>query len=145
MFKTTNVLEWANSHPRKLFLLDALGAVTSAILLGIVLVKLEWIFGIPESTLYFLAFLPCLFAIYDLYCFFQISSRVGIFLKGLAIINLSYCCLSIGLATYHYEKITIWGWTYILLEILIVTLLAIIELKTANQLIRSPNKVIDKL
>jgi hypothetical protein len=57
------IVEWSNTNPKKLFLIDGLGALLSAILLGVVLVQLEYLFGIPKSTLYFLASLPCLFTI----------------------------------------------------------------------------------
>ncbi len=121
-----------SKYLRKLFLLDGFGAILSAILLGIVLVKLERLFGIPKSTLYVLASLPCLFAIYDFYCYFKIEKNLKKFLKGIAIVNLLYCCLSIGLAFYHYQEITYLGWTYIIVEILIVVTLAIIELSFAK-------------
>ena len=60
------MLEKFISHPKKLFLIDGLGAILSAFLLGYVLVKLERVFGIPSKTLYFLATLPMFFVIYDL-------------------------------------------------------------------------------
>ena len=103
------VLEWGNTNPKKLFQIDGFGAVLSAILLGVVLVKLEYLFGIPKSTLYLLAFLPCLFVVYDLYCYFKTPNDVAMFLKIIGITNLIYCCLSIGLAIYHSKDITIWG------------------------------------
>ena len=87
---------WGNANPRRLFLIDGFGALLSAILLGIVLIKFETIFGIPKSTLYFLASLPCLFAIYDFYCFFGMNDKLSGSLNRIAIINLFYCCLSIG-------------------------------------------------
>jgi len=127
------ILEWGNTNPKKLFQVDGFGAILSAVLLGIVLVKLERVFGIPKQTLYFLAFLPCLFAIYDFYCWNKIEKKIAIFLKGIAITNLLYCCLSIGLAFYHNKEITIWGWTYILIEIAIVSGLSLIELKVAKR------------
>lgn len=121
-----------NNILKKLFLLDGVGAIVSAILLGIVLVELEAHFGIPKATLYFLAILPCFFAIYDFYCYFRIDKNLGKFLKGIAIVNLIYCCLSLGLAFYHQEKLTYLGWIYIILEIIIVVILAIFELRVAN-------------
>ncbi len=127
------ILEWGNANPKKLFLIDGVGAILSAVLLGIVLVALERVFGIPKSTLYFLAFLPCLFAVYDFYCYFKIDNNLASFIKLSAITNLIYCCLSIGLAIYHAEKITILGWTYILIEISIVGALSLFELKVAKR------------
>ena len=118
---------------KNLFLLDGLGAMLSAFLLGIVLVHFEKFFGIPRITLYFLAALPCFFALYDFYCYFKIERKLGELLKGIAIINLLYCCLSIGLAFYHHQLITTMGWGYIILEIIIVATLAIYEWQSAEK------------
>lgn len=123
------------SNPRKLFLIDGLGAILSAFLIGIVLVKFENLFGIPQHSLYFLALFPCFFAIYDFYCFLKVIKNLDLFLKGIAIANLVYCFISIGLISYHYKCVTYLGWIYIILEILILIALAIWQLKTASQII----------
>lgn len=132
---TKEIIKWGTDNPKKVFLVDGFGAISSAILLGIVLVKWEGIFGIPKPTLYFLASLPCLFAMYDLYCYFKVDKNPGIFLKGIAFANLLYCVLSSGLVIYHFDKIAYWGWTYIIVEIMIVTAIAVFELKVANSLL----------
>ena len=123
------------SNPKKLFLIDGAGALLSAFLLGVVLVRFESIFGIPSSTLYFLAALPVLFAAYDLYAYRTKNAKFAQLLKGIALINVMYCCLSIGFACYHTETITLFGWAYIIGEVLIVISLAILELRIAKRLI----------
>jgi len=102
----------AELNPKKLFLIDAFGGILSAFLLGVVLVKFEEIFGIPTSVLYFLATIPILFVIYDVFCY-QKHLKIGLLLKGVAVLNILYCCISIGLISYHFSTITILGWTYI--------------------------------
>lgn len=126
------IVNWANVNPKKLFKIDGYGAVLSANLLGIVLVKLQYLIGIPKPTLYFLALMPCFFAIYDFYCYLTINGNFGSHLKRIAIINLIYCCMSFGLAFYHRDEITSLGWIYILTEIVIVGCLAIVELNVAK-------------
>ena len=133
------MLEKFISHPKKLFLIDGLGALLSAFLLGFVLVKLERVFGIPSKTLYFLASMPVFFAIYDLYCIRKNNNGLGNFMKGIAIINLTYCCISILFAFYHLGTITIFGWSYLIIEILIIIILTIIEYKVAIILIKKAN------
>jgi len=76
-------MEKQKVNPKKLFLFDGFGAILSALLLGVVLVELESIFGIPRKTLYFLAFLPCLFATYDFFCYFRMKQTFQSFLKAL--------------------------------------------------------------
>ena len=128
------LLIWINNNPKNLFKLDGFGAMLSAVMLGIVLVRMESVFGIPKSALYILATLPCFFSIYDLYCYFKVDKNMGTYLKIIAISNLLYCCLSIGLGMYHKAVITTLGWMYILIEILIIGILAIIELGVAKKL-----------
>ena len=118
---------------KKLLLIDGLGALLSAFLLGIVLVQLESYFGIPKSTLYVLAIIPCVFAIYDFYCYFWIRDKHWMCLRIIAIANILYACLSLVLAFTHFEVITMYGWVYIIVEIIIVVSLALYELKVANK------------
>jgi hypothetical protein len=113
-------------------LIDGTGAIVSAFLLGVVLVEFEHIFGIPQSTLYCLASFPCLFAIYDFCCYWKSGGNSSWLLNGIAFMNLLYCCFSIGLVFYHHQKITHYGWIYIVLEISVIGALAILEFKTAN-------------
>lgn len=120
-----------SSNPKQLFLLDGFGALLSSFLLGVILVEFKNLFGIPVPTLYFLAILPGTFAIYDLYCFTSVKN-IGLYLKSLAHINASYCCISLGFAFYHVDTITVLGWIYILLEILIVLVLANLEINIAR-------------
>ncbi|WP_109852260.1 hypothetical protein [Aquimarina sp. AU58] len=121
-------------HPKRLFLIDGLGALLSAFLLGVVLVKLESIFGIPAKALYILAFFPCIFALYDLYCYLRVKKNQRYFLTAIALMNLIYCFISIGVAFQHYQKITAFGWGYIIVEIIILIVLINIELKTVSKL-----------
>ena len=124
-------IESLKSNPQKLFLVDGLGALLSAFLLGVVLVRLENIFGIPPLALYILAIPPIIFAIYDFYYYRKPKHQLGRFLKGIAIMNILYCFLSISLAFYHHSLITGLGWGYIIVEVVIVCLLVLLELKVS--------------
>lgn len=121
-------------NPRRLFLIDGVGAVLSAIFLGVVLVRFEKIFGMPKEMLYFLAFLPCIFVIYDIYCYLRIQEYQKPFLKIIAFANLIYCCISIAMVFLHYRELTNLGLVYFILEVLIIVILIIIELKTDAKL-----------
>lgn len=125
------LLDSLNRNPGDLFLIDGFGAIVSAFLLGIVFVRLESLVGIPTSTLYLLAILPCMFALYDLLCFL-VSANPGIFLKGIASLNITFCCISIGLAWCHHNTITYFGWAYILLETTVIFALVRLELRLAG-------------
>lgn len=122
-----------SQNPKKIFLVDGSGAILSAFFLGVVLVKWKSIFGIPPSTLYFLALLPCLFAAYDFLCYCSLKTDPRAFLKWIAYANLMYCCISLASAGYHHNDITNYGWLYILAEILILAGLSYFEIKVANR------------
>lgn len=128
------IINKASFDSKNLFLLDGFGALLSAFLLGIVLVRLEKYFGIPPSALYLLASFPVLFALYDFYVYRRVMLKQGQSLKLIAVANILYCCLSLGVLFYHYETITFLGWTYIFVEIIIVIILSYVELKVASRL-----------
>lgn len=128
------LMRWGQENPGKLFLIDGAGAIVSAFLLGVVLVRFEDFLGIPLTALYALALFPCLFGINDLYSYLNAGKNPAHLLKGIAILNTFYCFLSLGLALYHYEKLTFWGWAYILIEIMIVASLARFEYTVAQRL-----------
>lgn len=132
-----NVITIVEQNPKKLFLIDGFGAILSAFLLGIVLVKLEVLFGIPPSTLYILAAIPLLYVAYDFYSYIKTSQKAGLLLKGIAVLNLIYCCISLGLAFYHSTTITNLGWVYIVIEILVILLLAILEFSVGRKITKS--------
>ena len=106
-------------NPKRLFLIDFFGAVLSAFLLGIVLVKLESIIGMPSNVLYILAILACGFAVYSFLCYLFVKENWQPFLKIIAIINLSYCLVTMGLVIYFYQEITTLGHIYFILEMII--------------------------
>ena len=122
----------ASKNPKQLFLIDGFGAILSAFLLGVMLIKYEHVFGIPRDTLYFLATFPILFSAYDFYCYFLESNKTGLPLKVIATLNLLYCLISIAMTIYHFTTITVIGWIYILLEIILVLFLAMIEFKVGK-------------
>jgi hypothetical protein len=117
---------------RKLFLIDSLGALLTAILLGFVLARFEPVFGMPKKVLYILSFIACIFFIYSFLCFLGKVENWRRYLKIIAVANLLYCCLTIVLAIYFFQKLTIPGLIYFALEIVVVTVLAIIELRSCR-------------
>ncbi len=122
-----------NISPRKLFLLDGIGAIVSALSLGVVLVQFESIFGMPKQVLYCLAAAASIFAIYSLTCYFSNIKYWRPFLKVIAFANLSYCFATAILVFYFYQELTVLGILYFVLEKLIVVPLALFELKTATK------------
>ncbi len=129
------MLDYFVTNPRKLFIVDGLGAVVSAFMLGVVLVLLHSHIGIPQKTLYFLATFPVFFGLVDLYAYRQSAEKWPSFLKWIAIGNLMYCFVSIACAYLHWESIKPLGWIYLVLEIVIQLILIRLEYRIAKKLI----------
>ncbi|MBX2927255.1 MAG: hypothetical protein KF852_05415 [Saprospiraceae bacterium] len=119
-------------NPQKLFLTDSLGALLSAIMLGLVLPRLESIFGMPQLVLYWLASIAGIFFIHSLLCFLRKPANWRPSLRIIALANLSYCCLTVGLIIYWFPMLTVLGLAYFALEIIVVMLLSLMELKAAR-------------
>ena len=107
------------SNPKHLFLLDCLGALLSAFLLGVVLPSFEPIFGMPNKILYGLAALAGLFAIYSFWNHVRFKENWRPYLQGIAVVNLLYCGLTAALVVYFRQELTKWGLLYFLLEMLV--------------------------
>lgn len=130
----TNALEMLGKiKPRNLFLIDSMGALISAALLGLVLANLEGFFGMPRKVLYPLAFIACGFALYSMLCFLTQPKNWRLYLKIIAIVNLLYCCLTLGLVIERRAELSLWGCLYFVGEVAVVLTLAIVELKMSKK------------
>lgn len=119
--------------PKQLFLIDSLGGILSALLLGVVLARFETAFGMPQKVLYLLACLACVYTIYSLLSYWRIKENWRPYMQAIAIANLFYCCLTIGLVIYHFQKLNKLGLLYFLLEVVVIISLIIVELKTVSR------------
>ncbi|WP_345235684.1 hypothetical protein [Hymenobacter saemangeumensis] len=112
-------------------MLDSLGGLASAAMLGLVLPRLEHLFGMPPRVLYVLTAIACVFAAYSFICFLSKPKNQGLFLRIIAVANLLYCCLTIGLLLYQQQEITFWGVLYFVLEIIVVIALSVVEISAS--------------
>lgn len=120
--------------PNRLFLIDGLGAVLSALMLGGVLAHWEPVFGMPKPELYVLAGIAVVFAVYSLLCSWRLKGNWRPFLLGIGFANFFYCGLTLGLVIWHWDSLTLLGILYFIGESLIVLSLVSIELKRASSL-----------
>jgi len=95
----------------------------------------ERTFGIPKEVLYKLSFVGSFFFIYSFTSFSVKPKNWKAYLKTIGIINLLYCCLSLGLTIYLFPKLTIFGFIYFILEIVVIACLAILELRMVSRLV----------
>lgn len=113
--------------PRRLFLIDGLGALLTASLLAFVLVPLERYFGMPVRVLYPLAAVAGLFALYSLLCYARFPANWQLYLRGIAVANLSYCVLTAVLVVYFWQQLTVLGVLYFVGEMGVVSGLVAVE------------------
>lgn len=118
-----------NLTPRQLFRLDALGALLTALLLGVVLPAFQPLFGMPVNVLHVLAGIAVVFFLYSLSCHFRAGEKWRPLLRAIALANLAYCFLTMGLVVYWWEQLTVLGVLYFVGEAGIVLGLAGVELK----------------
>ena len=130
--KQLSILDRLTLNPKKLFLIDSIGAFLTAFILFAILSRYEERFGMPRKVLYVLSVMACIYAIYSIYCYYFIEHPWQHFLKIIGIANLLYCMLTIGLVIAYHQSITILGFIYFLLEISVIGCLVIIELKASN-------------
>jgi hypothetical protein len=132
-----NILNKLKNNPKRIFLIDAFGALITATSLIGILTQFEQYFGIPKKSLYLLSGIAfCLFT-YSISCHRFIKSNWKPFLRILIICNIMYLIISLGLIIKHSEKITELGWIYFVLEFIIIGVIVSVEYKSYLNQIRN--------
>jgi hypothetical protein len=118
---------------RNIFLVDGLGAMTSAFLLWIMTGNLHAYVGMPVPVLNALAIAAVFFCLYSLTCFFYAGSRWKPFLRAIAMINLLYCLTTAACLVRYWPLLKTPGKIYFILEILVILALAYLEMTLVRQ------------
>ncbi len=126
--------------PKKLFLLDSIGAFITAFFLIAILNPLEAYFGMSPRILTSLSAIAIAFCIYSICCFLLLKENYIPFLRIISIANFFYACLTFSLVIQTFSSLTILGINYFILEILIVLVLVFIEYKTLSGLQKKHKK-----
>lgn len=116
-------------NSQNVFLIDGIGALTSAFFLGFVLVMFEQFIGMPIHILLLLAILALIFALYSLSMHILKPEKWIRFLKAIGIINLAYCLLTLILIVVYFNHLTALGVAYFLVEIVVILILVKIEFR----------------
>lgn len=90
--------------------------------------------GAPAFIVRYLSIIAFSLAIYSGSVYFFAKNRLDLFLKIIATCNLLYCCLTLGVVAYFFQELPALAVVYFIAEILVVTGLAMLELKTAGKL-----------
>lgn len=119
--------------PKKLFLVDGIGALVTASMTGLVLPQFIQYIGLGTEILYVLGAIAGIFAIYSLGCFLFLTNNWTIFLRVIAIANSVYCFATLGIIFYYYDQMRWPGIIYFVGEIILVASLIYIELKMTKK------------
>jgi hypothetical protein len=133
----SKIIKQLSSNPQKLFLIDSIGALTTASLLFVVLRNFNEYFGMPERILTYLSVIAVGFCIYSTTCFFIHKANWTPLIQGISIANLIYCVLTIGLVIFYAPQLTIIGVVYFIGEVVIICGLVYIELNVATEINKS--------
>lgn len=121
------------NNAKQLFLLDRLGALTSAGLSFFVVGEFEYFFGMPKAFSQMLALIALLFLLYSLGCRLMVNQRWRAFLWMIAIAHVSYCILTVGFIIYCHHQLTKLNMLYFIGEVAIIMALAYLELSFADK------------
>ncbi len=116
-----------NPTVKNIFLLDGMGAFTTAILLSQVLARFESLFGMPKEVLFVLSGIAFCFALYSITCHLLVKNNFEPYLKVIIAANLIYCLATFGLVLLHIQTLTGLGMAYFLGEITIILMLVWVE------------------
>lgn len=125
------ITEHLAQQTRVLFLIDALGALITAVTLGIIWHNCYPYTGMPPAVLKKLALTALLLCTYSGICAFSLKNSSASFIKGIAVANLLYCILTSSLLVIYYTELTILGIIYFVAELLVIFGLVWLEFKVA--------------
>jgi FtsH-binding integral membrane protein len=118
--------------PRTLFLVDGVGALVTALLVGVVLPTLGEHIGTPRPVLRALALTAAVFAAYSLTCAATRPRRWPGYLRGIALANAGYCLVTAALLIRFSATLRALDWLYFVGEIVVVWALVTLELRVAR-------------
>jgi len=122
-----NLINNFQQEPRRLLLVDALGALLSAALLYFLLMPHADLIGLPQKHINGLAIGALCLMAYDLIARIVYTAERRWTIAGIALLNTLYCVTTLGLLALHYPTITLLGWGYFLGESAIIVVLVYLE------------------
>ncbi len=128
---TDKIISLLTDKPRLMLLIDASGAFITAFMLGIVLANNTKVFGMPKEILEPLAIIALCFAIYS-FCGYLFARKYKMYIRIIALANLSYCVTSATLIFMNIHSLTSFGILYFIGEIILITIIAFIEWQVAK-------------
>lgn len=137
--RITTLIEELSARPRRLFLIDGLGACLTMLLLFVLGAGKVIRFGVPHGVMICLASIAGVYAYFSLSRYFYFNGKWQKELKGIILFNLGYCVVTAGLLVYYTNAVTSLGWIYFIAEIIVMLGLVVLEWKVLE---RSKSKAV---
>lgn len=109
--------------------MDGVGALVTALLVGVVLPTLGEYIGMPRPVLRGLALTALVLAVYSMTCVVLRPSRWPRYLRGIALANALYCVVTAGCLVYFRAHLAMGDWIYFVGEIVVVGALVALEFR----------------
>lgn len=128
------IIDQLTENPKKLFLIDSLGAFLTAFLLFVVLRNFNGYIGIPKKVLTGLSITALTFCLYSTSCLLFLKTNWTSFIRLICMANLLYCIATTGFLLAYRPTLTGIGVGYFLMEMILICYLVYIELNVAKSL-----------
>ncbi|MBE8719366.1 hypothetical protein C4F40_01305 [Sphingobacterium sp. Ka21] len=121
-----------NFRRKYIFLIDAVGATVSILCLYL-LYSFEELFGMPQRVTSIFIGIAIALSIYSFTCYFLHVRNWRLYLVIIAVLNIIYCIFTIFQIVQNSSSITLLGFIYFIVELLIILSVATYELKLTTK------------
>ncbi len=129
-----NIIEKWNLKSRRIFMADGLGALLTALTLGIVFPLFNDSLGVPDFVLFCLFSMASTFAIYSWSCYFLNLKYMRPLLAIIIAGNSTYCLFTVFVLYFLWPNLSAASVSYFVFEVIVILLLVIAEIKILSQM-----------
>ena len=105
---------------KQIFLIDALGAAVSVVLMFLMLPAFQLWHGMPMDALFVCGVCATVCMVYSASCFALADLDQSKWLQGIMWMNTAYCGFTVFLISSHFQALTLLGVVYFLTEIFVI-------------------------
>lgn len=115
---------------RRMFLIDGLGALFSALMTGAVLPQIQFLIGLPHPWFTWLALPAIALACYSMGMFLSKNGDSRSRLLPVILGNCLYCLFTAVIIFYYRQELKLTGYFYFISEIMVIGLIVWLEIRT---------------
>ena len=130
------LLQYFFNQPKKLFLLDAIGAFLTATFIGVIMRNNLGTFGLPTQEAVVMTFIAYSFFCFSGICYLFVKNKQYKYIFIIATANSLYVLLSFFIFFNHFKDLTPFGIMYLLSEMATIILLVTLEFSIAKKLLK---------